>query len=186
MSIECALSPFVANLGEWQSKQYRSIGCGSVHPELCFPLSRIVICNRPDTRATDTGIPNWYTQKAFFKILIFLIGYSASRKAQVRNSGKQCSGRRKLPLEQLDWQSHPRGFPVKALPRQQCLQPWQGRPKDITSPEDASISPKTAFRLPDRHGKVHRNIHKYAISCTWFLLVHYSFVNCFDRKTVSF
>ena len=57
--------------------------------------------------------------------------YSGRQNASVRICGKQRSGGRKAPLEQLNCNTYPVGFPVKALPRQRCLQPLLERLQDI-------------------------------------------------------
>ena len=57
--------------------------------------------------------------------------YSGQQNASVRTCGKQRSGGRKAPLEQLNCNAYPVGFPVKALPRQRCLQPLLERLQDI-------------------------------------------------------
>ena len=65
------------------------------------------------------------------KMSYFFDEYSGRPNAPVRISGKQRSGGRKAPLEQLNCNAYPVGFPVKALPRQRCLQPLLERLQDI-------------------------------------------------------
>ena len=74
--------------------------------------------------------------------------YSGRQNASVRTCGKQRSGGRKAPLEQLNCNAYPVGFPVKALPRQRCLQPLLERLQDIGFEKAASTSPEWCFPYP--------------------------------------
>ena len=65
--------------------------------------------------------------------------------ASVRICGKQRSGGRKAPLEQLNRNAYPVGFPVKALPRQRCLQPLLERLHYIGFEKAVSTSPEWCF-----------------------------------------
>ena len=75
--------------------------------------------------------------------------YSGRQNASVRTCGKQRSGGQKAPLEQLNCNAYPVGFPVKALPRQRCLQPLLERLQDIGFKKAASTSPEWCFPYPD-------------------------------------
>lgn len=70
----------------------------------------------------------------------FPVEYSGRENASVRIWGKQRSGGRKAPLEQLNRNAYTVGFPVKALPRQRCLQPLLERLHDIGFENAASPS----------------------------------------------
>ena len=78
----------------------------------------------------------------------FPVEYSGRENASVRIWGKQRSGGRKAPLEQLNCNAYPVGFPVKALPRQRCLQPLLERLQDIGFEKAASTSPEWCFPDP--------------------------------------
>ena len=74
--------------------------------------------------------------------------YSGRQNASVRTCRKQRSGGRKAPLEQLNRNAYPVGFPVKALSRQRCLQPLLERLQDIGFEKAASTSPEWCFPYP--------------------------------------
>ena len=80
--------------------------------------------------------------------MYFQIEYSGRQNASVRICGKQRSGGRKAPLEQLNCNTYPVGFPVKALPRQRCLQPLLERLQDIGFEKTVSTSQKWFFPYP--------------------------------------
>ena len=92
----------------------------------------------PKTKAPQ---PLWLRQEYFNE-------YSGRQNASVRTCGKQRSGGRKAPLEQLNCNAYPVGFPVKALPRQRCLQPLLERLQDIGFEKAASTSPEWCFPYP--------------------------------------
>lgn len=62
----------------------------------------------------------FHIKTAGFRYVNAQTEYSGRRNAYVRTSGKQRSGGRKAPLEQLGCNTYPVSSPVKALPRQWC------------------------------------------------------------------